>query len=67
MTRISELIILLEAIKREHGDVPVKYMNGVDGYGQPYNEDIAALEFITDKDEPETSDNPYSNGFVIIY
>lgn len=68
MTSISELIAILEEIKEKHGDIPVRKLEyGKDEYEfEPYYKDIEDVWFTTDKDEPQTSDNPYADGFVVI-
>lgn len=65
MTKISELVALLTAIEMQYGDIPVRYLKSVeDGY--PEYKDVEFCDFATDKDEPQTSDNPYADGFVVI-
>lgn len=66
MTKISELIAKLKEIEKEQGDVPVRYLAGINPYGDPEYEDVEICEFSSDKGEPQTSDNPYADGFVII-
>lgn len=66
MTKISDLIALLRAIELEHGDIPVRYLAGISPYGDPEYEEVEVCEFTTDKAEPQTSDNPYTDGFALI-
>lgn len=70
MTTISELIAVLEEIKKKHGDIPVRKLEyeewGNEGGCCHYYEDVEEVWFTTDKDEPQTSDNPYADGFVVI-
>lgn len=68
MTSISELIATLEEIKKKHGDIPVRKLEyGAMEYEDcPYYEDVDEAWFTTDKDEPQISDNPYADGFVVI-
>lgn len=71
MTTISELIAILEAIKTDHGDIPVRKLeyeewSYEEGCCCPHYEDVEEVWFITDKDEPQTSDNPYADGFIVI-
>lgn len=63
---ISELIVILEEIKKKHGDIPVRIIEyGKDEYEfEPYYKDVEEVWFGTDKDEPQTSYNPYADGFV---
>ena len=67
---ITELIKELEKIKAEHGDLPVRKLEyeewGNEGGWCHYYEDVEEVWFTTDKDEPQTSDNPYADGFVVI-
>ena len=68
MTTISELIAILEEIKKKHGDIPVRrldYAEWCDGYCPHYN-DIEDVWFTTDREETEISVNPYADGFVVI-
>lgn len=65
MTKISELVALLTAIEMQYGDIPVRYLKGIEK-GYPDYEDVEFCDFTTDKDEPQTSDNPYADGFVVI-
>ena len=65
MTKISDLIALLRAIEMDHGDIPVKYLSGINPYGDPEYEDVALCEYTTDG-EPQDSDSPYADGFVVI-
>ena len=68
MTSISELIAILEEIKEKHGDIPVRKLDrdATESEFYPYYEDVEEAWFTTDKDEPQTSDNPYADGFVVI-
>ena len=66
MTKISDLVALLRAIELEHGDIPVRILWAINPYGDQEYEDVEFCVFTTDKDEPQTSDNPYADGFVII-
>lgn len=66
MTKISDLVALLTAIEMQYGDIPVKYLSGIGPYGDPEYEDVEICDFTTDKDEPQISDNPYADGFVVI-
>lgn len=63
---ISELIEALEKIKNEKGDLIIRRLNYSDEGDLGVYEDVKEAEFITDKDEPQTSVNPYANGFVVI-
>ena len=68
MTTISELIVILEEIKKKYGDIPVRILEyGKDEIDfEPYYEDVEEVCFTTDKYEPQISDNPYADGFVVI-
>ena len=65
---ISELIVILEEIKKKHGDIPVRIIEyGKDEYEfNPQYKDVEEVWFTTDKDEPQTSYNPYADGFAVI-
>lgn len=63
---ISELIEELEKIKNEKGDLIIRRLNYSDEGDLGVYEDVTGAEFITDKDEPQTSVNPYKDGFVVI-
>lgn len=66
---ISELIVILEEIKKKHGDIPVRKLEYEEWDGRetyPIYTDVEEVWFTTDKDEPQTSDNPYADGFVVI-
>lgn len=68
MITISELIAILEEIKKKHGDIPVRKLEyGKDEYEfEPYYKDIEEVWFGTDREEPEIEVNPYADGFVVI-
>lgn len=63
---ITELIEELEKIKNEKGDLIIRRLNYSDEGDLGVYEDVKEAEFTTDKDEPQTSDNPYADGFVVI-
>lgn len=67
---ISELIVMLEEIKKKHGDIVVRKLEyGKDEYEfEPYYKykDVEEVWFTTDKDEPQIEVNPYADGFVVI-
>ena len=68
MTSISELIAILEEIKEKHGDIPVRKLDRVTTESEfyPCYKDIEDVWFGTDREEPQISDNPYADGFVVI-
>ena len=69
MTTISELIVILEEIKKKHGDIPVRTIEYKEWDGRescPKYTDIEEVWFTTDKDEPQIEVNPYADGFVVI-
>lgn len=70
MTTISELIAILEEIKKKHGDIPVRKLEyGKDEYEfLTYYEDVKNVEFSTDQNDDDCyyEPNPYADGFVII-
>ena len=68
MTTISELIVILEEIKKKHGDIPVRKLDraATESEFYPCYEDVEDVWFGTDREEPEISVNPYADGFVVI-
>lgn len=70
MTTISELIAILEEIKKKHGDIPVRKLDrdATESEFYPCYEDVEDEDvwFATDREEPEISVNPYADGFVVI-
>lgn len=70
MTSISELIVILEEIKKKHGDIPVRKLEyGKDEYEfLTYYEDVKNVKFTTDQNDDDCyyKPNPYADGFVVI-
>lgn len=54
---ISELILMLKEIKKDHGDIPIKILVSMDRYGDETYSDVEGAEYIPEKKSENSNEN----------